>query len=85
MSWIDLAGRGDPVLLVAGRVHLRPEDIADPDLRRLATALWDEFARVRHLAEPVAETLARLRDEAGGPVSLRFPDPDSFRATLDGE
>jgi|SoiMethySBSTD1v2_1073268.scaffolds.fasta_scaffold970356_2 hypothetical protein len=83
MTWIDLVGGGDPVLVVDGRVHLRPEDIADPELRRAACELLAEFERVRHLAEPVAETLARRVQRTGGPVSLRFPDPRTFDAALE--
>ncbi len=83
MSWIDLSGGGDPVLVVHGRVCLRPEDVADPALRRAAEELWAEFARVRHLAEPVAETLARRGRQHGGPVRLRFPDPQTFDRALD--
>jgi len=82
MTWIDLVGGSDPVLVVDGRVHLRPDDVADPELRRVATELWAEFARVRHLAEPVAETLARLR-QTGAPVTLRFPDPRAFGDALE--
>jgi hypothetical protein len=81
MTWIDLVGAGDPVLVVDGRVHVRPEDVADPELRRMACELWAEFERVRHLAEPVAETLARLR-RAGAPVTLRFSDAGTFDAAL---
>jgi hypothetical protein len=82
MTWIDLVGGDVPVLVVDGRVHLRPEDVADPELRRAACALWAEFERVRHLAEPVADTLARRR-RTGGPVALRFPDAGTFDAALD--
>jgi hypothetical protein len=82
MTWIDLVGGSDPVLVVDGRVHHRPEDVADPELRRVASELWAEFERVRHLAVPVADTLARLR-RTGAPVTLRFPDAGTFDAALD--
>jgi hypothetical protein len=85
MTWIDLAGRGDPVLVVDGRIHLRPHDVADPELRRLATELWDEFQAVRDLAGPVADELARLRRTADGPVRLVFPDAQAFQDRLDAE
>jgi hypothetical protein len=85
MTWIDLTAGGEPVLVVDGCVHLRPEDIADPELRRVAEELWAEFERVRHLAEPVAETLARRGRLTGGTVTLRFPDPTTFDAALEGE
>jgi hypothetical protein len=85
MTWIDLSGGGDPVLVVDGRVHLRPEDVADPELRRVAEELWAEFEQVRHLAAPVAETLARRGRVTGGQVTLRFPDPVTFDAALEDE
>jgi hypothetical protein len=83
MTWIDLAGRDEPVLVVEGRVHLHPDDVADPALRRIAAELWAEFQAVRDLAEPVAETLARLSRQRGGPVSLLFPDTSTFGEALD--
>jgi hypothetical protein len=85
MTWIDLSAGGDPVLVVDGRVHLRPEDVADPALRRVAEELWAEFERVRHLAAPIAETLARRGRLTGGQVALRFADPTTFDAALGQE
>ena len=85
MTWIDLSGGGEPVLMVDGAVFLRPEDIADPELRHVARQLWDEFARMRHLAEPVADSLARRGRRPGRPVSLRFPDAEAFDRELERE
>jgi hypothetical protein len=84
MTWIDLAGRGEPVIVVDGTVHHQPDDVDDPELRQAAVELWAEFERVRHLAEPIAEALARFADRAGRPVSLRFPDRTTFEAELEG-
>ena len=85
MTWIDLSGGAHPVLIVDGAVYLHPEDIGDPELRRAACELWAEFARIRHLADPVAEALARHGRRAGGPVQLHFRDVDTFDRAIDQE
>jgi hypothetical protein len=79
---IDLGGPEEPVILVDGRAYRRVDDITDPAAREIAADIWAEFQAVRHLAEPVAETLARLGRTAGGPVRIGFADPASFEAAL---